>query len=198
MQQVSGGLPAEYRQIDWIRQGGGPWLDTGVVPTEQTVAKFKFKNTTPTGNAIFGYYDTERTSWRFFNYNENSYFDLPSGDTYYRLAPSSGQFSFKIYRDTVYEVELGNQYIIVDGERKGRDTSRTFPTTPTKSLTLGMYSATSTSDNTWYWVKIYEGQTLIRDMIPCVRIADSKPGMYDLVGRQFYVNQGTSEFVIPT
>ena len=32
------------------------------------------------------------------------------------------------------------------------------------------------------------------ELIPALRIEDSKPGMYDLVSGQFFVNQGTGEF----
>jgi hypothetical protein len=33
------------------------------------------------------------------------------------------------------------------------------------------------------------------NLIPVLRVADLKPGMYDLVSGQFFVNQGTGEFV---
>ena len=35
---------------------------------------------------------------------------------------------------------------------------------------------------------------LIRNFIPCCRKYDNKIGMYDVVGKQFYDNQGTGEF----
>lgn len=36
--------------------------------------------------------------------------------------------------------------------------------------------------------------TLLRDMIPVVRVLDNKPGMYDRVNNVFYTNAGTGEF----
>lgn len=38
--------------------------------------------------------------------------------------------------------------------------------------------------------------TKIRDMYPVYRIADNKPGMYDIVNNVFYTNQGTGEFTV--
>ena len=36
-----------------------------------------------------------------------------------------------------------------------------------------------------YYLKIYEGDTLVRDFIPCIRLSDSKVGMYDKVTNTF-------------
>jgi len=33
-------------------------------------------------------------------------------------------------------------------------------------------------------------------LIPCYRISDNKPGMYDLVNGAFYTNAGTGEFIL--
>lgn len=44
--------------------------------------------------------------------------------------------------------------------------------------------------------KVSEDSTKICNMIPCYRKSDNKPGMYDLVTRTFYTNEGTGEFTI--
>jgi len=46
-----------------------------------------------------------------------------------------------------------------------------------------------------YRAKIWEKGLLVRDLIPVRRIEDSKVCMYDLVTEQFFVNQGTGDFV---
>lgn len=45
-----------------------------------------------------------------------------------------------------------------------------------------------------YSFKIYDNGTLIRDFIPCYRVADNEVGLYDIVNNQFYTNQGTGSF----
>jgi hypothetical protein len=45
-----------------------------------------------------------------------------------------------------------------------------------------------------YKCEIFKNDILVQNLIPALRIADSKPGMYDLVSGQFFVNQGTGEF----
>jgi hypothetical protein len=49
-----------------------------------------------------------------------------------------------------------------------------------------------------YWMRIRKDGVLTRNLFPCVRIADSKPGLYDLcgsistkTGTSFYVNAGS-------
>ena len=43
-----------------------------------------------------------------------------------------------------------------------------------------------------YYFKIYEGNTLIRNYVPCKRKTDNKPGLYDIINNVFYINQGSS------
>lgn len=51
-----------------------------------------------------------------------------------------------------------------------------------------------------YWMRIRKDGVPTRSLVPCVRIADSKPGMYDLCGSKcpltnspFYVNAGAGD-----
>lgn len=46
-----------------------------------------------------------------------------------------------------------------------------------------------------YYCKWYDGNTLIRDFIPCYRKSDNEVGLYDIVGNQFYTNSGSGEFL---
>ena len=41
----------------------------------------------------------------------------------------------------------------------------------------------------------WNNQTVIRDMYPCIRKSDNKPGMYDIITNQFFINSGTGEFI---
>ena len=58
----------------------------------------------------------------------------------------------------------------------------------------------SWNDNTWsrtidwYSFKIWKGDTMIRDFVPCYRKSDNVAGMYDLLNNTFYTNNGTGSF----
>lgn len=45
-----------------------------------------------------------------------------------------------------------------------------------------------------YGFKIYMDNIVIREFVPCYRVADNVKGMYDMVTEQFFENAGTGEF----
>lgn len=45
-----------------------------------------------------------------------------------------------------------------------------------------------------YGFKIYMDNIVIREFVPCYRVADDVKGMYDMVTEQFFENAGTGEF----
>jgi len=68
---------------------------------------------------------------------------------------------------------------------------------------LDLFRYTRTSGTTYYTatgsifhLKTYEGSNNILNLYPVYRIADNKPGMYDIVNGVFYTNQGTGEFTV--
>lgn len=203
-------LPSAYRAIEYLESSGTQWIDTGIVPDVQTWARLKFVNLVTTGDVIFGYWDSEMTSWRMFNPDgSNNYLDLPSGDrTTYRWIT---RVETNIYPNFLIELEIGNKFKKIfqnDGYLNDQHLSELITTefydtpiesfvTTNKTLTLNHYSDTKNSSNRWYDVKIYNGDVLERHMIPCVRKSDNKPGMYDTVTKTFYTNAGTGEFIVP-
>lgn len=46
-----------------------------------------------------------------------------------------------------------------------------------------------------YYCKIYKGNTLIRDLVPMLRMKDNEPGLFDLEHQVFYPSQGDQPFV---
>ena len=47
----------------------------------------------------------------------------------------------------------------------------------------------------YYGSRWWDGDTLVRDFIPCKRGSDAVIGMYDTITQQFYENKGTGEFL---
>lgn len=43
--------------------------------------------------------------------------------------------------------------------------------------------------------KLWQSGVLVHDFIPCLRVQDNKPGMYDAVTGKFFINNGTGEFL---
>ena len=58
-------------------------------------------------------------------------------------------------------------------------------------------SASDGAEGNLYRLTIKENGVIVRDYIPCYRKSDSKPGLYDIVNKQFYTNAGSGEFSFP-
>ena len=60
----------------------------------------------------------------------------------------------------------------------------------------GVWGANQYSKARIYYAKTHDtNNVLTRDIVPVIRKSDNKPGMYDKVSKQFFVNQGTGEFI---
>ena len=188
-------IPRGYISIPYIEQTGSQWLDTEFIPNQDTKVQLKVMNLQVTGDVIFGYYtSTDLTDWRLFNYSSKIYFDIPGGSGYGNRLIDNTVNSFPI--NTIKELELGNFYItdlttntvLINGTTIANYTG-------TSSLKLGRYMNTSTSKNKWYYIKIYDGEVLARNMQPCIKISTNEPGLYDLVQGKFYGSETETFFV---
>lgn len=186
-------LPQEYQEVEYIESSGTQWINTRFVPTPQTVLQIKFTNLEVTGDAIIGTIDStnDQEDYRFFNASSNYYFDIPGTGTTHGSRIYGGSCPANIMQ----EIEIGNFYIkrvnansnIISG------TTQTF--TASGPLALNTYHANGgISKNRWYYVKIFESGELVHYLVPCYRKLDNVIGMYDVVGENFYINDGTGVF----
>ena len=172
-------------EIEYLESSGTQWIDTGIIPDSNTIVQFKFVNLYRTDDVIIGYFINDTNDWRLFNHENACYFDTPNSG---RIADGN------IYENTLYELELGNYYV------KNLDTGINIVSgnatsyTGISTITLNNYNNVSFSKNRWYYVKIYSGSVLVRDMIP-VRIGQIGY-MYDKVSKQLFSNAGTGEFIL--
>lgn len=177
-----------YQEVEWIASSGTQYIDTEVYPKDTLKSQIKFMNLQTTGYVIYWMYNgSDTTSYRMFNYGSVAYFDLAAS----RINWSTN--SLKANVD--YELELANHYIkdlstgtnIVSWTSVGSYTWNTH-------IMLNGNNSGNISKNRWYYVKIWDWATLLRDMIPCYRIADWEIGMLDQVNDVFYTNAGTWTF----
>lgn len=183
-------LPNEYQQVEYIESTGTQYIDTEIIPYTNTVAQFKVMNLAVTGACIIGYFIDDTTDWRFFNANSNIYFDRIDS----RINTTKADFVINVIREfelgNYYVKDLSNNSIILSG------TKTDFIGLSTIKLNASSNTETTMSNNRWYYVKLYDGENLVRDLIPCYRKSDNKTGLYDLVTNTFLPNLGTSEFLL--
>lgn len=182
-------LPSEYQQVEYIKSSGTQYINTEYLPDLNTNAKYKV--------AISSY----ATYGPHLLSSKNYYFPLLRGNKDILCKRGSGEFSSTSIVpevDKIYEIEaFWDGKIIINGQEIGELTSTgTADTTPLYLGTYGGAPTTSTYilNGKIYYCKIYNGEELVRDMVPCYRISDSVVGMYDTVNDVFYTNAGTGTF----
>lgn len=182
-----------YTELQWIEGTGQQWIDTEVIPNENTVIRIKFMGIEGTGDALVGFMtepnNDDNKDYRLFNHQNDYlwYWDIQSS----RL--SGGQWK----ENTVHNVEAGNNYLknldtgqnILSGNKVGA-----FTTTYTIRLLKASDSAVYMVKARIYSLEILQGSTSVRNYIP-VKMNDGNIGLYDLVNSEFYGSQGPSAFV---
>ena len=131
----------------------------------------------------------------FFNNGSNLYFDIP-GNNNNKDGNRIMSDIYKVNMDNIYELELGNYYvkdlttneIIVQSEFI--DDFGNIENT----ITLNHHSTNGNSHNKWYYVKIFNNNRLILDLIPVKK--DGIGYMYDKISNQLFSNQGTGNFIL--
>ena len=202
MKMLTGGggghnLPPEYQEVEWLLGSNGCKITTGITISAETTMYVHYEqqpNDAGTNwNIVAGIVYDRGMYWCIQSSTSSGYLRFNGGN-----AAGTGlanvQFNVGTKAGDDIEAFLANKngvesYFIKNGTKYGNSTS--------------LYTCVS-RESPWLFsnsVKIYESKfceagILIRHFIPCCRIADSEPGMYDIVGGRFYPNEGTGSFTV--
>lgn len=180
-------LSSEYQQVEYIESSGGQYIDTGVKGNNNTRADISFRTKT-VGNsqAVFGYF--------VGGYNK-TLFLYSSGDKHFQVGYGAFQnLSDSWVDNTKYEISLSNGKIIINGTEMTITEASDFTTDENLLLFKISGSTGGGMPIQLYNFKIYNGDTLVRNFIPCYKISNNEIGLYDIVNNVFYTNAGTGTF----
>lgn len=178
VEYIQNGLSSEGRGYDYK-------IDTGYYPNENTKVRIKFSMEEADGEILFGS-TMPGNFWRIFAYESTTIvFDFPNDSDYRTLLPYT--------MGTVGEYEFGNNYI-----------TNLATSTTQINTTVGSFSGQETL-KVWgdksvmygskiYYIEIYEGNTLIMDLRPCLDDYDV-PCLYDEVGEDYYYNSNQGSLI---
>lgn len=203
-------LPFGYRRVEYLRSSGTQYIDTGYYPKTNTTLDitYRYEGTSTEDRNPFGTRKNASTQLEDFSVWINT--DSAKGSAiHYPTKPGGyGTDTGWIYhanpKTNIIHFVASPQNVYVN------DTlCYTFNVTRTQftlSYTAWMFCARVGSNSTIrpkdafsiYGLSLSEGTTMYRNFIPCVRLSDNKPGMYDTINDVFYTNKGTGEFIIPT
>lgn len=181
-------LPAEYQEVQYIETTGTQYIDTGTTPSSndicvETQVQLTTNETnmvlfgTGAGNAYYNLTIYQSAWW----YGTNG--TLKSAGS---ITPKSGDKYTVVYNDSSHAIKI-NGSSIVSG------------ITATSSSPIKIAARENTGNKfRYFYFRIINNSTnaVLKNLIPCYRRSDSAAGMYDLVGKKFYPNNGSGTFVV--
>lgn len=181
MIKMGGGssLPSEYQEVEWIKSNNNAYIN----PSANITADIGFEVTAniPSGvqGALLGNYLPGNYFFFVYVYTDNRTTFFPS--------KNASTVSMSVPRNTKATFSFING-VLDDGT-----TQTTVSTYATYEVGQPIYLFSGRPNNwftsfTLYRCKIYNGSTVVKDLIPCYRKSDNEIGLYDLITENFYSN----------
>lgn len=183
----TGLLPSAYRQVTYIESTGTQYIDTGLIPNQDTKVYAKFKLTEVASNFVFGA--------RYSSQQRACYVAGAMGPLSLRWG-AQPTLSYGTTDTNLHEVTMGKDGIYWDGVLLENPADTEF-TCPNNFYIFASYNngTVAYGKTHIYTLKLWDNGTLIREYIPCYRKNDNEIGLYDMVENKFYTNQGAGTFL---
>lgn len=175
-------LPEGYAEVQYIQSSGTQYVDTGFKPNQDSRVLIKLSTSETGSHTVFG---------ADIDWVDNG-FALGVGFTHY--GKETGTIS-GLNNGSPPEVDFNKNIISMDGSTVLAMGASTFSAPHNLALFANNRAGGIQEKTTMalYYCRIYDGNTIIRDYIPC-KNAGGAVGLYDLVDGKFYGNAGTGSF----
>lgn len=195
-------LPKEYQKVEYIESSGTQYIDTGILAKGSlkilTTIEYKQFISTSEYNFIFGGRNGMSAESNGLVINNNA--KVFRNDYYTGLYDAFPRYTNLFTKWNIVKNKGNLSCTSTDGQiiNSIGNNEETFTANSTIYI-FAMHNGTGTAvaypgSFRLYSFIIYDGNTLVRDFKPCIRISDNKVGLYDLITKQFYTNQGTGQF----
>lgn len=192
-------LPPEYQQVEYLQSSGAQYIDIGVNTTNNIVFDVRFSNSNRVNSG-----SRNACVLGALNYaNSNRYYVImmtDAGDFICGYKGSTYNTNKHWTKDSVYDFTISIGTSLYSITLKGSDgwTWDTLISSFGSSYPILLYayrnnatSVNSLLNGKVYYLKVTIGGTTEKEMWPCYRKSDNKPGMYDLVTDTFFTNAGS-------
>ena len=183
----------EYVALQYIESDGTQYIDTNFTPNQDTKVLMNINVVNPEYCRLYGAYSgaswTSDSYGAYFNAYGNTFWVNYNSDTNIPDFGITQGVKCKIYQDK-------NKFY-VDDVLKGTLTEQNSfsPNTTMYIMALNRSGESRKGEFRLYDFKIWDNDTLVRDLVPCYRVSDGEIGMYDKVNKVFYENAGTGTFI---
>jgi len=183
-------VPLEYKPVAYIQSSAQQFIDTGIMPDENTSLKLDFMMTAyNSASVLFG------TTWDWHRWNFRTYgwssrpnsFEWYGNNTVLGAFVDNKRMRLAITVDgriVMHDYDTGN---VRYGPFEGQDLQNT------SNANLALFGANSVTDPRRCSMRLYRctmatNNVPARDFIPVLRVADNVPGLYDQVSGGFFTN----------
>ena len=190
-------LPIGYKRVKYIESTGTQYIDTGVLSNNLNRINTTFSITSAalsieTNNVVAGYSSGDVKGRTQFSYSTSMFYGWGSGYTSSSLPLNTSKHTLTLSKDA----------FVLDDITVYTPSSSDFSSVSSLCLFARCIGSGNEiqvgylSNGMRIWrLDITTDNTLVRDFVPVYRESDLKPGLYDLVNKQFYTNAGTGEFL---
>ena len=188
-------LPSAYQKVQYIYDTNGTeYINTGVKPNSDTrlFIDLQIMVQTTTGEGFLGCAQNGANNYAYIAGGN------PSRIVYYWGGNNGGiSMSTARHKFDVNQNYHGRTYI---DDTAIMNSASTFSTVANDYLLFAYMEAQTIKISKYikyrlYSFSVWQNKSMIRDMYPCYLKSDSQViGMYDLIGNQFYGNDGTGIF----
>lgn len=182
-----GGIPSRYTVVDWIETSGSQYIDTGIQVGADVRVVTKISQTTSiNNNVVFGYYTPNSSD----HYPEYFHVTPFNSKWYFGAYPAELNAGSYVWYNT-YEIDYNNNGTLIIN---GTTLASGFTCSGNGNLLIA-FKGRSVENvygyHKYYYFKVYNGESLVRDMIPVYDTVSQKYGMYDVVSQAFFGNSGS-------
>lgn len=198
--QENSRLPSDYVELEYLESTGTQYIDTGEYLNENFGIEVDFQSNKEVGSTFQSIFGAQRDSIAF----RLSCIIIGNNTAVRFVATGTNCIDTDILFDNVDDANKRHRYgfnaysLKVYLDNKEASFQKTGSMVTYHSVYVLARNNGSTTTNfaigKLYGVKCWLKESVIHNLIPALRKSDNKPGMYDLVTGQFFVNQGTGEF----
>ncbi len=195
--QVNDGVPSGYQRVAYIQSSGSEYIDTGVVPNQNTRV---FVNASTNGTSghtgLFGS-RTSSSTLPFLSYIENSY-GASTNIIRVDAGGRNGSTGITWVADEPFtiDVDIPNKKLLVNNTQISAYNNMSYPSS--NGVDISIFAVHQGTSHLYpivgkvYEFKIYDSGTLVRNFVPAKQ--GNVVGLYDNVNDVFYTNAGTGSF----
>lgn len=192
-----GGLPSEYRQVEYIEGDGASWINTGIPISTVSALTTNWSFTFAVRNFDKRFQIVAGANNKFKQFVITNNRNI-RGDWYLGTYIGADNVLSNMIVNTPYTISQTDGFLVTDTTTK--EIIATSKSDIPFTLLARADNATTVEQSTITVGRLY-GFTLTdngvdrMNLVPCYRIADGEIGMYDLVNGVFYTNSGSGTFI---